>query len=124
MLCEVHGEVGNCDVVGIGKGYEIIVELKTSMSLQLLDQATDRVGRADYIFIAVPKRRRFISRSAKSYLMSIKVGIIEVDLKEGYAKVVQWGKRHKTRHSLKKLTNKNTKRSIGGVSSSEMNTPY
>lgn len=124
MFCEVHGEVGSYDVVGIGSSYEIVVELKTCMSLQLLDQATDRIGVADYIFVAIPKRKRPLSRTAQRYLNSIGIGILEVDLENDYVKVIQWGFRHKSRRRLRGFVNETTKKSIGGVTSAEMNTPY
>lgn len=124
MFCEVHGEVSTLDVVGIGKGYEIIVELKTSMSLQLLDQITDRVGMADYIFVAIPRRKRPISRSANSYLRGIGVGIILVDLINKHAEIIRWGKKYNPQRKLKRYVNKTTKNSIGGVTSHQMNSPY
>src|SRR5699024_6095143 len=124
LFCEVHGEVLDYDVVGIGKGYNVIVELKTSMSLQLLDQVTDRCGKADYVFVAVPKRTKPISRVAKRYLKSIKVGIIEVDLDIPSASIVQWGGRQRTEYKLEDKVNDRTRSAIGGVASSEMRTDY
>lgn len=125
MFCEVHGEVLNLDVVGIGKGYNIIVELKTSMSLQLLDQITERCGKADYVFVAVPTRKSRMSLSAQRYLKSIKVGIIEVFLEgDTDARVIQWGGRQTTKFDLNSRVNDRTRRSVGGVSSSEMDTVY
>lgn len=124
LFCEVHGEVLDFDVVGIGKGYNVIVEMKTSMSLQLLDQVTDRCGKADYIFVAVPKRKKPISRVAKRYLKSIKVGIIKVDLDIPFASIALWGGRQRTKYKLEDKVNDRTRNTIGGVTSSEMRTDY
>lgn len=148
FFCEVHGEVDNYDVVGIADGYEVVVELKTSMSLSLLDQMMDRVGVADYVFVAVPTKKSPMSRSAMAFLQSLEIGIIEVDLEsyrifkkneasyrehirnENYrsrlygSRVVKFGKRFNPRRTLRDRVDTITKNSIGGVTSSEMNSPY
>lgn len=151
---EVHGEVAHYDVVGIGQTFQVIVELKTRLSFSLLDQAIERVGRADYVFIAVPKKKTEQHKSALLLLKHIGVGLIEVDFNK-YSKakenlllnamlheadidfspvdlginIVQWGKRFKQKRfgaeaTIKRNMNKTTKNQIGGVTSSEVNSPY
>ncbi len=56
---EVHSEVKDCDVIGI-KGEEIVVvELKTSINLKLLIQATKRQKVTDGVYVAIPKPKGF-----------------------------------------------------------------
>ncbi|WP_432666012.1 DUF2161 family putative PD-(D/E)XK-type phosphodiesterase [Wukongibacter baidiensis] len=56
---EVHSEVKDCDVIGV-KGEEIvIVELKKSINLKLLIQATKRQKVTDGVYIAIPKPKGF-----------------------------------------------------------------
>ncbi|MDZ7794620.1 MAG: hypothetical protein U5P10_13290 [Spirochaetia bacterium] len=53
----VHAEVRNCDIVA-QKGDELIlVELKSSISLNLLIQAAERKEISDSVYIAVPVPR-------------------------------------------------------------------
>ena len=51
----VRGEVKNCDVVATKEDDLIVVELKTSVSMTLLVQATERQSISDSVYVAVPK---------------------------------------------------------------------
>lgn len=42
------------DVVGIGKTYGIIVEMKRNLTWKLIEQTQCAIGLADYVFIAIP----------------------------------------------------------------------
>ncbi|MCX7920954.1 MAG: DUF2161 family putative PD-(D/E)XK-type phosphodiesterase [Clostridia bacterium] len=54
----VRSEVKNCDITAI-KGEElVVVELKCSMNLTLLIQATQRQKAADSVYVAIPKPKR------------------------------------------------------------------
>ena len=58
---EVKSEVHDCDVVAVrGDEPPVIVELKTSFSLQLLLQGVDRQAVTDAVYLAIlpPKRRQ------------------------------------------------------------------
>ncbi len=56
---EVHSEVKDCDITAV-KGEEmIIVELKRSINLTLLLQATKRQRITDGVYIAIPKPKGF-----------------------------------------------------------------
>lgn len=56
----VRGEVGACDVVGVGDGLMIAVEMKLSFGLPVLYQALQRLASVDlvYVAVAVPEGRR------------------------------------------------------------------
>ena len=53
---EVKSEVGPADVVGCRAGSEpVVVELQTSFSLTLLQQAVARQAITDQVYVAVPR---------------------------------------------------------------------
>lgn len=52
---EVYGEVNDCDVVALKNDELIIIELKLSLNVDLLIQATNRQRLTDQVYIAVPK---------------------------------------------------------------------
>ena len=53
---EVKAEVGAADVVAVKAGEEpVIIELKTSFSLVLLQQAVARQAVTDAVYVAVPR---------------------------------------------------------------------
>ena len=53
---EVKAEVGPADVVAVrGDEPPVIVELKTSFSLSLFHQATERLAITEHVYIAVPR---------------------------------------------------------------------
>lgn len=76
---EVYGEVIDCDVLGISGASNIIVELKTSLSFKLIDQAIERLRFGHYVYIAVPKRKNYVPRCVRKILEDNKIGLLEVD---------------------------------------------
>ena len=60
---DVYGEVMNCDVLGINGDINYIVEMKTSLTFKLIDQALKRVRLGQYVYIAIPKRKQAIPRA-------------------------------------------------------------
>ena len=74
---EVYGEVMNCDVLGIHGEINYIVEMKTSLSFRLIDQALKRVRLGQYVYIAIPRRKQAIPRCVKEILTSYKIGLIQ-----------------------------------------------
>ena len=50
---DVKGEVADCDVVAVRRGEDpVVVELKTSFSLQLIFQAVRRQALTDTVYVA------------------------------------------------------------------------
>lgn len=96
----VKGEVANMDVVGL-KGEEfVVVELKTSFTLKLLLQATQRQKLTENVYVAIPSptgRQRF-SKAFKEYehlLKRLELGLILVFFKEtSYAELIFEPKEH------------------------------
>jgi hypothetical protein len=75
----VKAEVKSCDVVGVrGKEAPVIVELKTSLNLQLFYQAMDRLGMSDLVYVAVPRPKRGIPSEAIKLCRRIGLGLLMV----------------------------------------------
>ncbi|MEH7098039.1 DUF2161 domain-containing phosphodiesterase [Neobacillus vireti] len=91
---EVYGEVKDCDIVAV-KGEELVViELKLTLSVDLLIQAAKRQRITDQVYIAIPKpKHRLNSRkwADKCHLIRrLELGLILVSSpsKRGKAEVV------------------------------------
>lgn len=87
----VHAEVKNCDVVA-QKGNElIIIELKKSISLNLLAQAVKRKAISKSVYIAVPlpvgKQVPPNFRRIKELMRRLEIGCILIDFLKTKAKV-------------------------------------
>lgn len=90
---KVHGEVHHCDVAAVKEEHLIIVELKLSLNIDLLIQATKRQRLTDMVYIAIPKPK-FSLRSKKwkdiCYLMRrLELGLMIVSFQKSgaYAEV-------------------------------------
>lgn len=55
---QVNGEVNDCDVTAFKEDELVIVELKLSLNVELLIQATKRQRLTDFVYIAIPKPKR------------------------------------------------------------------
>ncbi len=76
---EVPCHSGVADIVGVLDGRIWIVETKTSLSVQLIDQAISRRQVAHYISIAVPRPKRYsYSPSIELVLDHYGIGLITV----------------------------------------------
>ena len=75
----VKSEVRNCDVVALrGSEPPLIVELKATLSLQLIYQALDRLTMTDTVYIAVARPKRGVTSSALKLCRRIGIGLIVV----------------------------------------------
>lgn len=89
-LCEsgytVRSEVKHCDIAAVKDDRLLVVEMKKSLNLEVLLQATLRQKVADLVYIAVPKpgRELYSKRwSNLSYLLKrLQLGLIVVSLKD------------------------------------------
>lgn len=52
---EVYGEVKDCDIAMVKEDAVVVVELKLTLNVQLLIQATKRQKLTDLVYIAIPK---------------------------------------------------------------------
>lgn len=71
------------DIVGILNPITTVVELKTSLSLDLIEQSIDWIPHANYIYAAVPRPKKRYNQLSLKILKQYGIGLIEVDLKRG-----------------------------------------
>lgn len=89
---EVKSEIGAADVVALKDGQEpLIVELKTSFSLTLLQQAVMRQTISDSVYVAVPRWKGKAGwRAFKGNIglcKRLSLGVLSVRLKDGFVQV-------------------------------------
>jgi len=81
---EVKAEVEHCDVVGMrGDEPPLIVELKTTLNLELVLQAADRLQLTDSVYIAFPSKAplwRRHWRRVRTLCRRLGVGIITIEI--------------------------------------------
>ena len=77
---EVYQEVclsgGSCDIVATTSKLTVAVEMKTSLNFDVFAQALRWVGRAHFVYVAVPKAKG--RELAKLFAENLGVGILEV----------------------------------------------
>ena len=78
----VRGEVMNCDIAAV-KGDELVmIEIKRSLNIQLLVQATQRQKITDSVYIAIPRPKKSIRasewRGLRHLLRRLEIGLILV----------------------------------------------
>jgi len=79
---EVRSEVGDCDIAAEKGGELLVIELKRSLSIDLLLQATQRQRAADSVYVAIPwpaggtATKRF--RQLSHLLRRLELGLIVV----------------------------------------------
>lgn len=124
---DVFAEVLDIDVVGFNKSlpFTIAIELKKNFSFKLLEQATDRLEYAQYVYIAIPlPKRHFPPRFISNYCREKGIGILYVDLGSKYIMesviVNQEAKyNHQVFKNIKKVIEMNRKIRIGDFSCKE-----
>ena len=104
---EVKGEIGAADVVAVrGAEDPVVVELKISFSLTLLQQAIDRQRMTDSVYVAVAHRpgRPFQKalRANATLCRRLGLGLITVRLKDSHVQVHCDPAPYRPRPSLKK----------------------
>ncbi|PLS15062.1 hypothetical protein CVD28_24600 [Bacillus sp. M6-12] len=124
----VYGEVGKCDVLGVNGECNIIVELKTTLSFKLIDQAIERLKQGHYVYIAIPKRKQSIPKCVKEILTYHKIGLIEVGMRSFKvtipARFNRLANKRKSYKRLRKNIKEYSEGQIGGVKSGEKITDY
>lgn len=58
----VNGEVLHCDVTAVKENVLVVIEMKTSLNLDVILQAVQRQKVADFSYIAVPKNSKIMHR--------------------------------------------------------------
>ena len=85
---QVLNHYGRADIIAYSKPAVCIVEMKTSLSIDLIEQAYRWIPYVHYIYVAVPKRKKPIPTFVRKMLSQFKIGILEVDQR--------WGSVHTT----------------------------
>ncbi len=89
---QVHGEVKDCDVTAFREDALIVIELKKSLSVDLLIQAVKRQKVSDLTYICVPKPKKFTkNRKFGELLMLLKrlsLGLIYCEPERGLLEIM------------------------------------
>ncbi|MBF2536411.1 hypothetical protein [Listeria marthii] len=75
---EIYAEVINCDLFALSGAANIIVELKTTLSFKVIEQAINRKLYGHYIYVAVP-RKKSLSKLAKNILKENGIGLLFIE---------------------------------------------
>ena len=82
---DVKGEVKYCDVAAVKEDILLVVEMKTSLNLDVILQAAIRQRTADIVYVAVPKKSRVLFtkrwKNILYLLRRLEIGLLLVDLK-------------------------------------------
>lgn len=125
---EVYGEVANYDVLGIQGVVNTIVEMKTTLSFKVIDQALYARTAAQYVYIAVPHRKGELPCSVREILTANKIGLLYI--KDGRATVQiparfnRVANRMRGERSIRRHIRSFQHELVGGVKSGEKKTDY
>jgi hypothetical protein len=138
---EVYGEVHHCDIVAVKEDDLIIVELKLSLTVDLLMQATKRQRLTDKVYIAIPKPKT--KPSSKKWqdilhlVRRLELGLIVVNfLKSGARMEVvveptpfdrkksMQRYRERRKSLLKEIEGRTGDRNVGGSTKTKLMTAY
>lgn len=137
----VYGEVKDCDVVALKEKELIVIELKLTINITLLIQATKRQRMTDQVFIAIPKPKERL-RSGKwrdlfHLVRRLELGLIFVTFEEEIVRakvVIQPGPFNRTKSMqlskkrksslLKEIEGRSGDFNIGGSYQTELISAY
>jgi hypothetical protein len=138
---EVYGEVHHCDIVAVKENELVVIELKLSLTIDLLIQATNRQRLTEKVYIAIPKPKYRLS-SKKWHdichlIKSLELGLILVTfLKSGAKmeiviepspfnriKIMQRNKKKRER-LLTEIKGRNGSHNVGGSNKTKLMTAY
>lgn len=138
---KVNGEVLGCDVTcfkedDCGNCEIAVVELKLRMSVELLAQANERQARADSVYVAIPRPKKFTTKGKWKNIFSLfkrlGIGLIFVDTDLSIASIIikakgdnDKRKNYKRREALIKEASLRTEEcNVGGTLRTEIVTYY
>ena len=138
---DVYGEVKDCDIVAVKEDELVIIELKLTLSVDLLIQAAKRQRLTDQVYIAIPKpKTRMNSKqwSDKYHLIKrLELGLIVVSFAGNRAKAdilihpapfkrkTGVGRQKKKREAvLKEINGRSADFNVGGSNRTKIMTAY
>ena len=121
---DVYGEVCNYDVVGVAPDNEFIVEMKKIMNFKVIEQAHQGIGRAKYVYVAIPKpKNEAPNRFARTILNEYGIGLIYIEHDSAFIEIpsaehdIHW-------RNIREDVLPHNKIMIGGVKSGDGPTEY
>ncbi|MGR3763229.1 DUF2161 domain-containing phosphodiesterase [Rossellomorea sp. NS-SX7] len=136
---KVNGEVNDCDLTAVNGEELVIVELKLSLTIDLLIQAAKRQRLTDLVYIAIPKPKRTRSRRWNDICHLVKrleLGLITVSLTKrpkiefvahpqpfDRKKVMTYSKRKRTA-LIKEIEGRSADYNTGGSNKTKIMTAY
>lgn len=140
MQCtELYGEILDIDLVGIFGNIIYAVELKTTLSVKVLEQALNRKQYANYVYVAVPhdklpRHYHMISPVFRLFLETHGIGLVglyyeresDIYIQNHYEiyKHAKMNRHYKGIETLKKYFNDMYKDMQGGVTTKERISPF
>lgn len=135
---DVYAEVWDVDVLGIQGVCNVIVELKTSLSFKLMEQALDRVmcGLGHYVYIAVPMSKSACDQRFRGVVSVLSkqcgIGVLLVNTENGSIRVERPARFNRTAvtrrkrglRSIREGIEAFSKDQIGGSKGGETMTSY
>jgi len=82
VYAEVSGWHGVADIVGKQSAAYCVVEMKTRLSHEVIDQAIRWVGWAQYIFIAIPQHKKRLPKYLSNLFKEKGIGVIHVHVSD------------------------------------------
>lgn len=90
----VKSEVKNCDVIALKEGIILGVEMKLSLNLDVILQATIRQRVVDYVYIAIPKKNKILYtkrfKNLQYLLRRLEIGLLLVSFYNDNFKVEEY----------------------------------
>jgi hypothetical protein len=134
----VNGEVHDCDLTALKDDELIIVELKLTLNIDLLLQATRRLRLTDMVYIAIPKPKRISRKRWNDVIHLVKrleIGLIVVTF-AGNRKTIEFKvhpepfnrkaskNRRKKAALIKEIEGRSADYNVGGSNKSKIMTAY
>jgi hypothetical protein len=134
---EVYGEVKDCDIVAVKNEELVVIELKLTLSVELLLQAVKRQRITDKVYVAIPKSKNRLNSkrwTEKCHLIRrLELGLIVVSNpgKRGKAEIIfeptpfQRRKNKLKREAiLKEINGRSADYNVGGSNRTKIMTAY
>jgi hypothetical protein len=79
---------GRPDIVVLNNNIVTVVEMKTTLSMKLIEQAFNWRYVANYVYIAIPRGRKPIATFVNRLLREYGIGILQIDVRD--SSTLQW----------------------------------
>lgn len=132
---KVYGEVNDCDIAIVKDNELIIIELKLNLTVDLLIQATKRQNVSSFVYIAIPKPKKYNPRSRRwkdtcRLIKRLELGLILVDTSKSKIEIpfhpaIRKGQnKAKQQKIINEIDGRSGNYNIGGSSKKKIITAY